>query len=161
MKLTVPGKDLIIIDESNIESSNTSLAESKIHLIKLNFVTPTFIKVSQVLDKYPLTNRFIIEDNIKVYNDILKNTSKKYYVQNYPGQEGIISFFRKNNKVLLCIPNLAPPERQFALTIGLNDILRNLEIIMIDESNYKINLNKFKEWNGNVVLFTEEHGSYL
>jgi hypothetical protein len=158
MKLTVPGKDIITVDESSLDSLH---ADIKIHLIKFKFSQPTQSKIDKVFLSYPHTNRFIIDNNVKIYNDVLKSTSKKYYVMNRASQEGLISFFRKNNKVLLCIPNLIPAERRFVLTHALDDVLRNLEIIMIDKPNFEANVDKFKAWNGNVILYAEEHKHYL
>jgi hypothetical protein len=159
MKITMPDIDVIIVDESNIQESQAT--KSKVHLIKLNFAEPTTSKINAVLDLWPATNRFIIQHNIKIYNDVLKNTSKKYYVMNREDQNGIFSFFRKNNKVLLCVQNLLPAERQFVLTHALSDVLRNLEVIMIDDINLKAHADKFQNWSGNVILYSDEYRHYL
>ena len=41
---------------------------------------PTSELVNQVLYLFPKTNRFVIDDNIREYNSILRKTEKKYTV---------------------------------------------------------------------------------
>jgi len=65
---------------------------------------------------------------------------KKYYVSNKKGQNSIVSFIKKNNKILLDFNNL----NYIALTFFLDDnifqdLLRNLEIIRVSKEIY---LNK-------------------
>jgi hypothetical protein len=100
----------------------------------LNFDKPTFDKVNRVLEKFNYTNRFIIEDNIKFYNDILKN-NKKYYVENN-SEQGLISFFKKNNKVLLNFNTLTSEERIFVKN-NIEDVLKNVEVLRMDRSDLK------------------------
>jgi hypothetical protein len=119
----------LIVDEVNLQQLKEG---EKIHLIKLAFEEPTTDKVEQVLDRFPSTNRFIISDNIKFYNDVLRSR-KKYYVENGNGI-GLISFFKKNNKVLLNLQNLTSEERSFVKN-NIRDVLRNLEAIYIGSRN--------------------------
>lgn len=152
MRITEIGKDLIVVTEQDLE---TYLPEytHKVHLIKFKFFEPTEKKIHEVLKHFESTNRFIVGDNIKLYNDVLKRTNKKYYVQNKVDQAGIISFFRKNNKVLLSVPSLLDEEKTFILKVAFGDVLRNLEVIMIERNDYMDNIDQFKNWKGNVVLF--------
>jgi hypothetical protein len=85
------------------------------------------------LEKFPLTNRYIISDNIKFYNDILK-ARKKYYVENMIG-DNLISFFKKNNKVLLNIENLFDYQLEL-IEKEYFDILRNVEVLSMKESTF-------------------------
>lgn len=150
MKISVYGRDWLIIDESNIEESWEG--NEKTHLIKFALETPTSEKVDEVLDRFPSTNRFIIDSNIKFYNDLLKNR-KKYYVENKP-RVGLISFFKKNNKVLLNIENLTSEELGFVES-QLSDILKNLEAIYID-SRDKLKddwLDQLRFWPGNLLVY--------
>jgi len=161
MYFTKIGQDLIQVDETTLELAKVPNM-NKIHLIKLNFKEPTKEKVDVILSMYPNTNRFVISGaNVKFYNTVLKNTNKKYYVQNVLNKPGLISFFRKNNKVLLSIPSLTETERLFALTCAFSDILKNLEIIMLEEQDYLDNARHFKFWNGNVILYTNNYSAYL
>jgi hypothetical protein len=92
----------LIIDEENYENV---YEKNKIHLIEIAFKEPTLEKIDTVIERFPNTNRFIVYDNVKFYNNAFKNL-KKYYVGNKKG-DSLISFFRKNNKVLLNMINLS------------------------------------------------------
>lgn len=148
MKLTVYGKDWLIVDENNLEQVKE---EMKVHLIMLNFDNPTHEKINEVLDRFPNTNRYIIDDNIKFYNDALKNI-KKYYVMNKVGV-GLITHFKKNNKVLLNMNNLSYVERQFVKT-NLKDVLKNLEVIYVSDSETLQEdwAQELRYWNGNILV---------
>lgn len=150
MKFTELGRDYIAVTEDNIKNEKL-LSLPRVHLIKLMFFNPTEEKIKTVLSLYPRTNRFVIEDNIRIYNNTLKRTNKKYYVMNMPGI-GFISFFRKNNKVLLNIENLSVFEKQFVLKVCLDDVLRNIEVIQLNREDFLEVEGKFERWNGNVVL---------
>jgi hypothetical protein len=152
MKLTVAGRDVISIDESNVEMYKNKLNKDvKFHVIKFNFTDPTKEKVEDVLRYFDNTNRFIISDNIKFYNDQLKYVGKKYYVQNRDS-ENIISFFRKNNKVLCDFTKMTMAAAAFLLENSLEDILRNCEIIIIDENTMFTYSTLLKSWPGNVII---------
>lgn len=151
MKITKIGSDFISIDEENIDDSRL-LNIPRVHLIKLNFLNPTKQKVERVLDLYHETNRFIIEDNIKIYNYILRSTNKKYYIENTPGAR-LISFFRKNNKVLVNFNNLNLFERQFLLSeVCFEDVLKNTEVIMLDRPSFDEKKTVLQNWSGNVII---------
>lgn len=148
MKLTIYGKDWFIIDENNLDQLNEN--GEKIHLIKLNFDYPTTDKVNQVLDKFPSTNRYIIDDDIKFYNDVLKRI-KKYYVMNKPGS-GLITHFKKNNKVLLNYHNLNNTEQNFVKE-NLNDVLKNLEVMYLNRDLLEQEwAQELRYWNGNILV---------
>ncbi|MFA5025668.1 MAG: hypothetical protein WC503_04135 [Candidatus Shapirobacteria bacterium] len=154
MRFTEIGTDLVIINEANLSNK---LTDDKIHLIKFGFEHPTEEKIRKVLDTYPETNRFVVGNYVKEYNFILRDLGKKYYIQNVLNRPGLISFMRKNNKVFLSIPSLTPEEKSFVLSYALEDILKNLEIIMINIADFEKLSSKFKNWNGNVVLWKDEN----
>lgn len=153
MKFTQLGTDYISITEDNINDVSL-LSIPRVHLIKLGFFQPTEEKIKKTLSSYPKTNRYVIEDNIRIYNNVLKRTNKKYYVMNLPG-DGFISFFRKNNKVLLNIENLNVFEKQFVLSVCLEDVLRNIEVIQLNKEDFEEGKILFERWNGNVILNNE------
>ena len=153
MRLTRLGSDYVSISEDSIDKF---LNIPRIHLIKLNFFNPTEDKIKKVLQLYPKTRRFVIEDNIRIYNQALKRTNKKFYVENSEGI-GFISFFRKNNKVLLNITKLSTFEKQFALNICLEDILRNIEVIQLEEEDFEEYKEVFEKWSGNVILHNDKY----
>lgn len=153
MKLTKIGSDFIVVDEENIDSKEL-LSIPRVHIIKLNFLKPTKQKVERVIDLYNSTNRFVIEENIKIYNYILRSTNKKYYIENTPGAR-LISFFRKNNKVLVNFNNLNLFERQFLLSeVCFEDVLKNTEVIMLDNESYQEKKEILDGWSGNVIIST-------
>lgn len=96
----------------------------------MGFRSPTEEHIEKVLRKFPNTNRFIIEDNVRFYNSVLRNR-KKYYIENTPGT-GLISFFKKNNKVLLNMSRLSTLDKEFVLA-NIQDVLRNCEVIRVDK----------------------------
>ncbi|GAF98818.1 unnamed protein product, partial [marine sediment metagenome] len=109
MRITAIGSDYIRVDEDNYNSSAYQKIP-RVHLVKFDFAMPTHELVREVLHLFPKTNRFVIEDNIREYNSILRRTEKKYYVMNKRGAD-IISFFRKNNKILLNFLTLSNEEQ--------------------------------------------------
>ena len=153
MRITEIGSDFITITEDNLYSEELRNIP-RVHLIKLAFFSPTEEKVKKVLSFYPKTNRFIIDDNIRTYNYILKWTNKKYYIQNKE-DVGLISFFRKNNKVLLDFSKLSAYELHFILNYCFEDVLKNLEVIIINQSILDAKEEILKLWNGNVILNEE------
>lgn len=156
MRITRIGSDYISINEDNLYDKNL-LSIPRVHLIKLNFWNPTRKKIEKVLELYPRTNRFIIDNNIRIYNNILKRTSKKFYVSNTENSD-IISFFRKNNKVLVDFTKLNVFEKQFLLLNGVfEDLLKNTEVIYIEKDVFKTKKDDLKKWNGNVILHDEDY----
>ena len=111
MLLTKPGRDIIKISDEDYDN-NYIKTKSKVHLIKLSFVNPTFEKLEWVVNNYRTTNRYIISDNIRIYNAFFKRTNKKYYVEN-DKLNGLITFFRKNNKILFNVTNLPSWEYKY------------------------------------------------
>lgn len=148
MKIAYIGTDYIILNEDNI---NEFVDKEKIHLIKLDFKEPTDNLILKVLELYPNTNRFVISNNIKIYNDVLKQTTKKYYIENTENSK-LITFFRKNNKVLFNFNNVNTKVKEFLLDNFLFDILKNVEVIIIDIDSFNNKESILKNWNGNVVL---------
>jgi hypothetical protein len=151
MRQSIIGKDYISIDESNI-NDKTLLSIPKIHIIKLQFKNVTDINIKLVIKNFPNTNRFVISDNIREYNTILKTIGKKFYVENTINTP-FISFFRKNNKVLLNLNNLRKYEKDFILNEEIfTDILKNIEIVQLNKGDFDILLPLFDVWNGNVIV---------
>lgn len=150
---TVVGKDYIEIDEKNWDSEEF-LQIRKIHIIKMNFLNPTAVKINNVISKYPNTNRFVVDNNIKIYNSVLKNTIKKYYVENTKNDSNnIISFFRRNNKILFNFNNLSNIVKKIYLdNILFYDILNNVEVIKMNKEIFQSKLEILKKWNGNVII---------
>lgn len=150
MKITNVGSDYIVISEANL-ADQSLLRIPKIHLIKLDFKNPTKEKVEYVLSTFKNTNRLIIDSNIKFYNSLLKNTSKKYYVANNEG-DTLVTFFKRNNKVLLDTTKLSPLEKAFVFSVALEDVLQNTEVIIVPEKNYRDNPGPYNTWSGNLIL---------
>lgn len=151
MRITKVGTDYISINEDNFSDQKFQNI-SRIHLIKLDFLKPTRILIDRVLHLFPKTNRFIIEDNIREYNSILKRTSKKYYVMNKIGVD-IITFFRKNNKILINFNNLSKEEEEFFLMDGIfEDVLKNSEVISVNKDIHDMKMEVLDKWKGNVIL---------
>lgn len=148
MKIAYVGTDYIEVNESNIDEF---VDREKIHLIKLNFNEPTKELILEVLEKYPNTNRFVISNNVKIYNDVLKETIKKYYIENVETTK-IITFFRKNNKILFNFNNVNKKVREFLLDNFLFDILKNVEVIRLDKYSFANKESVLQNWHGNVIL---------
>jgi hypothetical protein len=150
MKITELGRDYIILNEENLKNE-ALLKIPRVHIIEMAFDEPTKDKIDAIFTLYNKTNRFVISNNIKFYNDILKTTSKKYYVKNIKGA-GLISFFRKNNKVLLDTSILDETERGFILGCCLADLLKNIEVIKILKVDFERYKSLLEVWDGNVII---------
>lgn len=151
MRITKIGSDYISVNENNFADTKFQNIQ-RVHLIKLDFEEPTRILVDRVLHLFPKTNRFVIEDHIREYNSILKRTSKKYYVMNKPGAD-IISFFRKNNKILLNFNSLSKEEQAFFLLDGIfEDVLKNTEVIALNTDMHDMKIEVLDKWKGNVII---------
>ena len=149
MRITKQNSDYVIIDEDSI---NKFLDIERVHIIELLFFKPTERKIKKVLQLYPKTNRYVISNEIRTYNYILKGTSKKYYVMNIPGAQ-LITFFKKNNKVLVNFNNLSTFERQFLLMDeNFGDVLRNTEVIMVNKGIFEEKKSFLETWSGNVIV---------
>jgi len=131
--ITEVGKDIINVDEDNyLDGTN-----KKIHIINLTFKHPTREKMNVVLNNFKKTNRFIVNDNVKLYNNLLRNINKKYYICNNVG-DVIISFYKINNKVVLNTFNLTQIENEFLYNdVILIDILCNSEVIITNKQFYE------------------------
>lgn len=152
MRFTIPGKDLLSVDEDTLENGERETT-NRVHLLKFNFNEPTEEKLDEILNKYPEVNRFIIDDNIRFYNYALKPLQKKYYVMNSFGTS-LTSFFRKNNKILLSLSNLNDIELDFIM-LDLNDVLQNIEIIEAQKDIYYRNKEIFDNWSGNFIIYKD------
>lgn len=152
MKITNVGKDLICVDDQDFIDDISF--DHKIHLVKLNFTEPTIEKMVWVMNTFQNTNRFIIGDNISFYNGYLKHTNKKYYVVNTEHNK-LVSFYKKNNKVLLDITQISEFERQFVFNVILNDILSCTEVIAVNKKDYIQFVDMFNNWNGNLIVLED------
>lgn len=152
MKTTTLGRGYLEIDEDFLKLITEPIDE-KIHLIKLNFKEPSQKLILKTFSMFPKTQRYIISDNIKIYNDVFKNTMKKYYVENGHLENNIISFFKRNNKVCLNFTKILNKKvKQFLLDEMLEDILKNLEVIKISESMLKQYYTRLEYWPGNIII---------
>ena len=150
MKITKMGTDFVRINELTMADEYiTSIP--RIHIIKLDFKEPTTEKVEFVLRTFSSTNRFVIDNNIRFYNGILRQTNKKYYIANTE-EDRLITFFKRNNKVLLDTTILNPLEKAFVFSVALQDVLFNTEVMIVKEKHYKENPEVFNRWSGNLIL---------
>ncbi len=150
MKVTRMGSDYVRISEYNMADEKL-LEIPRIHIIKFDFKEPTREKVEYVLKTFSKTNRFVVDRDIKFYNDILRKTNKKYYIANTT-EDRLITFFKRNNKVLLDTTSLNPLEKAFVFSVAIEDVLNNTEVIIINEKYYKENPGPFNRWSGNLIL---------
>lgn len=151
MKITRKDTDYIVVDELNY-CSEKLMSIDKIHIIKIMFSEPTEEKIRTLLDNFKNTQRYVICDNIKLYNSYLKRSSKKYYIENNAGQN-LITFLRKNNKVLLNFNNLNHVDRKYSLFESvLRNILKNVEIVQMSRNDFEENKDCFVYWSGNLII---------
>lgn len=150
MKITKMGTDYVRINELTMADEYiTSIP--RIHIIKLDFKEPTIEKVEYILRTFGSTNRFVIDSNIRFYNSILRQTNKKYYIANTV-DDRLITFFKRNNKILLDTTVLNPLEKAFVFSVALQDVLFNTEVMILKEKYYKENVEVFNKWSGNLIL---------
>lgn len=150
MRLSKIGTDYVAVNEEVLSKIDFN-PEEKVHILKLDFKEPNTEKMEQVLKLFKKTRRFVVSNNIKFYNDYLKYTNKKYYVENLPRAK-LITFFRRNNKILLNFESLSKEEREFMFEYYLEDILSNVEVIYLSKTDYSKHKDKFFAWNGNVIV---------
>ena len=156
IKITKPGSDIIVITDQDYD--NNKQVEEKIHLIRLAFGVPTMEKMGWVIDTFYKTHRFVIDsEHIRFYNGFFKRTNKKYYVINDKNTNGLVSFFKKNNKVLLDITALSEFDRMYVLNVAFNDILKNTEVIIISHNDYLSHLDELNMFNGNCVVADDNY----
>ncbi len=158
MKFTIPGKDIISITDEDLVS--LSSPKSKIHLIRLKLDRPSISAMDLITDFYHKTNRYIVDmENVRFYNSYFKTTNIKYYVINTERYyTGIISFFKRNNKILLDTTILDDDTKDYInIPDVMIDILSNMEVIIIDQFYFDINKDIFSKWNGNVIIYNEDY----
>ena len=146
-------EDYIEVDEYWLRT-NENIIQKKIHLVKISFSSPNEEKLDQLLYILPKTNRFIIDNNIKLYNDYFKKTKKKYYVENtFKDQERFISFLRKNNKILIDFTKIESFNLKHVLfELAWEDLLNNIEILKISKVDFELYKSHLSNWDGNVIL---------
>lgn len=156
IKITKPGTDIIVITDEDYH--NDTQMENKIHLIRLAFDDPTTEKMSWVTESFYKTHRYIIDsENIRFYNGFFKRTNKKYYVINDSKTMGLISFFKKNNKVLLDVTALTEFDRMYALNVAFLDILKNTEVIIISQEDFDAHVDELSMYNGNCIIADDNY----
>jgi len=146
-------EDYIEVDEHWLRI-NEDVIQKKIHLVKLDFKYPTEEKLDQLLYILPKTNRFIIENNVRFYNDYFKKTKKKFYVENsFKDQKRFISFLRKNNKILLDFTKIDSLSlKHILLELNWEDLLNNIEILKISFVDFELYRSRFSQWDGNIII---------
>lgn len=146
-------EDYIEVDEHWLRT-NEIIIQKKIHLVKISFSSPNEEKLDQLLYILPKTNRFIIDNNIKLYNDYFKKTKKKFYVENtFKDQERFISFLRKNNKILIDFTKIESFNLKHVLfELAWEDLLNNIEILKISKVDFELYKSHLSNWDGNVIL---------
>lgn len=146
-------EDYIEVDEYWLRT-NENIIQKKIHLVKISFSSPNEEKLDQLLYILPKTNRFIIDNNIKLYNDYFKKTKKKYYVENtFKDQERFISFLRKNNKILIDFTKIESFNLKHVLfELAWEDLLNNIEILKISKVDFELYKSHLSNWDGNVII---------
>jgi hypothetical protein len=149
MRVAILGTDVVTVSEENIDTFKNVV--DKVHLVFLGFKNPTRELMEKTLRTFQYTNRFIVDGNIKFYNDFLKNTNKKYYVKNIENTK-LITFLRRNNKILLDFTCLTKEEKTFILKEILEDLLFNVEVVMIERKDYVENKERFLSWRGNAIV---------
>ena len=99
--ITTPGRDIIVVNEESLTSGEEY--NYKVHLVRLAFDNPTDDKMKWVMKTFDKTNRYVVDiKHIRYYNYYLKQTNLKYYIINTKGTwRGLVTFFKRNNKVLL------------------------------------------------------------
>lgn len=155
--ITVPGRDIIVVSEENLTSGEDY--NYKVHLVRLKFNNPTDDKMEWVMQTFRKTNRYVIDINhIRYYNYYLKRTNLKYYIINTADTwRGLISFFKRNNKVLLDFTQLSMFEKQFVLNVSLQDVISNAEVLLMDKEDYTNHLDIFNQWKGDIILRDENY----
>jgi len=155
--ITVPGRDIIVVDEQSFED-NVSY-DYKVHLVRLKFDNPNDEKMLWVTSAFKKTNRYVIDtQHIRYYNYYLKRTNLKYYIINtLQDWSGIVSFFKKNNKVLFDITKLSDFERLFVMNVALSDILGNTEVVLISKEDYTLKLDVFNQWKGDIIIHDDNN----
>jgi hypothetical protein len=149
-------EDYIEVDELWLRA-NENVIQKKIHLVKICFVKPTEDKLDQLLYILPKTNRFIIDSNVKIYNDYFKKTKKKFYVENtYKDEAKFVSFLRKNNKILIDFTKFTSSNLKYVLyELIWEDLLSNIEIIKMDKISFELYKEHLMNWDGNIILMSE------
>jgi len=150
---TKPGRDIIRITDTDYLNDNINI-NHKIHIIRLDFGSPDDIKMEWVITKFNNTNRYVIDvSNLKYYNYFLKRTNLKYYIINTSVLwKGVISFYKRNNKVLLDTTCLSKEEHDFVMNVSLKDVLFNTEVIIINKTDYDIHKDVIDKWKGNCII---------
>lgn len=155
--ITVPGRDIIMVDERTIAEGLAY--DYKVHLVRLAFENPTDDKMLWVMQTFRKTNRYVVDiGHIRYYNYYLKKTNFKYYIINTSDTwRGLVTFFKRNNKVLLDLTQLSLFEKQFVLNVSLKDVLSNVEVLLMEKDDYTAHLDTFSQWKGDIILHDENY----
>ena len=150
-RMTSPGQGYLEINNLNI--SDIQKTKDKIHLIKIALSNPNRQVLERILECYPNTNRYIIDNFIKFYNNFFRNMNKKYYVENTQN-EPLITFFKRNNKVCFNYKNVDEDDKNFVRT-NFKDILCNCEVIVLSEYSHEYFSEQElfpEDWKGNIII---------
>jgi hypothetical protein len=151
MRITKLGTDIVSVNENNYGDYEFQKIK-RIHLLKLDFVKPEKDIINMIMYLFPKTNRFVIENNIREYNSVLRGTEKKYYVMNKKNAN-MVSFLRKNNKILFNFVNLNHEEKNFFLLDNIfEDLLKNVEVIAMSKKIHDLKMETLNKWNGNIIV---------
>lgn len=118
--------------------------------MKLNFECPTKDKLNYVLNTYKETYRYIVDNYIKFYNEYFKENHKKYYVENTT-KDGIVTFFKRNNKTCFNFTVLNQNMKLFCYQ-NIFEILNNTEVVVVNEDIFEILELNLRKWHGDVIL---------
>jgi hypothetical protein len=155
--ITVPGRDIVVVNEESLTDGKDY--DYKVHLVRLAFNNPTDDKMLWVMQTFRKTNRYVIDINhIRYYNYYLKRTNLKYYIINtQTAWRGLVSFFKRNNKVLLDITQLTMFERQFVLNVALEDVISNAEVLLMSKEDYTDHIDVFNQWKGDIIIHDDNY----
>lgn len=148
MRLAVIGKHFIEVTEEDL--ATLTPPTEKIHILKISFDFPTKEKLYHVLNTYDETYRFIIDKYVDFYNKFFLLNKKKYYVENTK-KDGLVTFFKRNNKVCFNFTVLNINMQQYCIQ-NLQDILPNVEVIVLDENLFSILEKDLQNWHGDVII---------
>ena len=148
MRLAIKGKHFVEVTEEDLATLTSPI--EKVHLLKISFDFPTKEKLYHVLNTYEDTYRFIIDKYVDFYNKFFLFNKKKYYVENTK-KDGLVSFFKRNNKVCFNFTVLNINMQQYCIQ-NVQDILSNAEVIILDENLLGILDKDLQSWSGDVIV---------
>jgi hypothetical protein len=160
-KVAVPGKDVLVVDDNNYHSMLNY--DKRFHILKINFSNDIVERTKNIVHILNV-NRFIIDnirEDVKLYNSIFRNMiGKKYYVKNQELGGNLISFFRKNNKVVFSFPDIEDNQVWFDFFNEpkvFKDVLTNCEVVIMREAQFNEKKPFMRYWRGNVIIHDDNY----